>query len=100
MAKTSIKRKKINFQLENQAGRTIYVAGSFNDWAVDPSDKKAKVKQLKEKENGKYSVSMFLTPGEYEYKFFTAEGEWLTDPNAEIHKQNQFGTFNSVIRVG
>lgn len=98
---TSIKRKKVTFEFEGEAGSEILVAGSFNNWAVDAADKKAKIKKLKEdaKKAGHYKVAMYLTPGEYEYKFFNGN-EWFVDPKAEVHKQNRFGTFNSIISVG
>ncbi|MDJ0840166.1 MAG: glycogen-binding domain-containing protein [Acidobacteriota bacterium] len=98
--KSTPKRKRVTFTFDAEAGREILVAGSFNDWATNSSDKKAKVKVLKEdkKNNGHYSLNMFLTPGEYEYKFFDGR-EWYTDPNAEVNKQNNFGTFNSIINV-
>ncbi len=102
MAKaTTPKKKKINFSFDTESGREVLIAGSFNDWAIDPSDKKAKVKHLKEdgKQAGHYSISMFLAPGEHEYKFYT-DNEWHVDPNAEAHKQNVFGTFNSMRALG
>ena len=102
MAKqTTPKRKRITFQFDSETGREILVAGSFNNWATDAADKKVKVKQLKEdkKQAGHYTLNMFLNPGEYEYKFFDGN-EWFVDPNAEEHKQNSFGTFNSLISIG
>lgn len=90
-----IKKKKVTLSFEGTPGTDVIVAGSFNDWAV--LDVK-KAKKMKEEEEGKFSVNMFLPVGEYEYKFFN-EGKWFNDPAAETHKQNAFGTFNSIITV-
>lgn len=90
-----IKKKKISLNFEATPGAEVIVAGTFNDWAVLDAKK---AKKMKEEEAGKFSLNMFLTEGEYEYKFYS-EGKWINDPAAETHKQNAFGTFNSVLTV-
>lgn len=96
MAKaTKVKKKKVNLTFEGTPGSEVIVAGSFNEWAV--LDVK-KAKKMKEDSEGQFSVKMFLPIGEHEYKFYN-DGKWFNDPTAEKHKQNAFGTFNSVITV-
>ena len=97
MAKASVKRKKVTIRFEGEPGRTVMVTGSFNDWVVDPADRSSK--QMKEKDEGHYSINMFLPVGEHEYKFFS-DGDWFVDQQSEDQKLNQFGTLNSVITVG
>ncbi len=99
MAKAAkVKRKKITLKFETAPGSEVFVSGSFNQWSLnDPK----KTKQLKEdkKKAGNYSINLLLPKGEHEYKFF-CDGRWYTDPKAETHKQNVFGSFNSVVSVG
>ena len=47
----------------------MYIAGNFNVW--NPSDKNS---QLKVEENGTFSITLSLPPGNYEYKF--TRGSW------------------------
>ena len=96
---TSAKKKKVTLNFEADPGEQVFVAGSFNDWSLEVKKKGNKSKLLKEDGEGKYSINMFLPAGEHEYKFFY-KGQWVEDQNAEIRKQNAFGTFNSVMTVG
>ena len=97
MAKAKTKKKRVTFRFEGTPGSEVIVTGSFNDWTV-ADKKKAKIMKEAKEENGVYTLNMFLPEGEYEYKFY-ADGSWHNDPKAETHKQNVFGTFNSIIEV-
>jgi len=101
-SKKPAKKKKVTLTFQWEPGKDVIVAGSFNDWAIDPADKgqAKKVKKLKEdnKIQGTYSINMFLTPGDHEYKFFTGE-QWHADPQAENKTPNIFGTYNSVLEI-
>lgn len=82
---------RVEFSYECAAGQTVMIAGSFNDWApvpmgVDQVGKPAKV-QLK------------LSPGYYEYRF-VVDGEWITDESNPAISANDFGTLNSVLKLG
>lgn len=98
MAKATVKKKKVVLNFEGEKGSEVLVAGSFNDWDLQPKKKGNKAKVLKEKDGGQFTINMFLPEGEYEYKFFV-NGEWKEDSNAEVRKQNVFGTFNSILTV-
>jgi 1,4-alpha-glucan branching enzyme len=90
-AKTPAK-KRIRFEVDAGIGKTVSIAGSFNEW--DPT-----VKYLQDKDgNGIYVGYLMLAPGIYEYKFII-DGEWhLDDKNANF-APNDFGTLNSVLIV-
>lgn len=94
--KNKNKKKKVSLTFEATPGSEIIVAGTFNDWAVLDTKK---AKKMKEESEGTFTLNMFLPTGEHEYKFYN-DGQWINDPAAEKHKQNAFGTFNSVITVG
>lgn len=85
-------KKRVTFTLAADAGSEVFVAGDFNNW--DPAEKKLEDK----KNNGNYSATAFLAPGEYEYKF-VINGTWCVDPNCKEWRQNSLGTLNSVLHV-
>jgi 5'-AMP-activated protein kinase regulatory beta subunit len=85
------RKKQVKVSIAAQPGKSIYVAGSFNDW--NPTKK-----PLKEKD-GVYSASLRLEPGLYEYKF-VIDGIWTLDPDPDRDwTQNGLGTLNSLLRV-
>ncbi|MBR1965906.1 MAG: glycogen-binding domain-containing protein [Lentisphaeria bacterium] len=90
-AKTSAK-KRVKFEVAAGVGKTVSIAGSFNEW--DPT-----VKYLQDKDgNGIYVGYLMLAPGIYEYKFII-DGEWRLDDKNANFAPNDFGTLNSVLVV-
>ena len=69
------------------------LAGSFNDW--DPE----LAVMAYDAGRGGYLTVLTLPPGEYEYKF-VRDDEWLTDDGNPNFTANDFGTLNSVVKVG
>lgn len=96
--KASIKRKKISLSFDTEPGKSVFVAGDFNDWVISTDERNKKVRKLKEANDGHYTINMFLPVGKHEYKFF-CEDQWMLDPLAEEKEVNPFGTYNSVIEV-
>lgn len=92
MKKATIKRRRVKFEVLAEPNSKVFLAGSFNDWNSES-------KQLKEKDNdGIYTGTLLLEPGEYEYKF-VINGEWLIDSENPNFSQNRLGTLNSVVKV-
>ena len=83
-------RVTVVFSLEMPPGRTVGVAGSFNDW--DPATTPMKY----DPKEHVYRGSITLGPGEYEYKF-VVDGEWFLDESNPNFYPNDFGTLNSVL---
>jgi len=75
----------------NPGAREVYLVGDFNNWNTK-ADRMTKTK------NG-FRKTMQLAPGEYQYKFLV-DGQWHHDPSAVRQIPNQFGSTNSVVRVG
>ncbi len=69
----------------------VYLAGTFNDW--DSS-----ARRMVKSRDGTYRARMALEPGTYEYKF-VVDGQWQYDPEAPELVPNEFGGYNSVVRV-
>ena len=85
-------KKDVIFTVHAERGKSVYLAGEFNDW--NPAGKKMAYKAR----NGVYAASVKLAPGTYQYKF-VINGVWCADPENVDSVANDQGTFNSVITV-
>ena len=84
-------RRAVNFEYVDAPGKSVLLAGSFNDWQP--------VKKLVEKNgNGVYRCRLLLFPGEYQYKFLV-DGQWRSDALNPDFVPNDFGSLNSVLNV-
>jgi 1,4-alpha-glucan branching enzyme len=54
---------------------------------------------LTKQENGVWTVSIPLKPGEHSYMFVVDGKAWVTDPKAETYRDDGFGNKNAVMRV-
>ena len=85
-------KREVEFRLTAEPGRTVCIAGSFNDW--EP----ASTPMPYDAEGACYKLVMELAPGYYEYKF-VIDGQWLMDETNHNFAANDFGTLNSVLTV-
>ena len=78
---------KVTFVLPvDTCDQPVSVVGEFNEW--DPF-----AHPLKKRSNGTRSVSVELEPGRsYRFKYLTADGSWLTDPDAPTVDNGSAGT--------
>ena len=86
-------RRSVEFLISGGADDRVMLAGSFNDWDPELSV------MTYDPRRGGHSVVLSLAPGEYEYKFVRGD-EWLADDGNPNFAANDFGTLNSVIKVG
>jgi len=84
-------RSRVSFELVEPNAKTVYVAGSFNDW-------KPETAPLAPAGNGRWVGDLAVKPGRYEY-LFVVDGQWVPDPNAKESVENPFGGKNSIIGV-
>jgi 1,4-alpha-glucan branching enzyme len=90
------KRKKpINLRFEDFDAKSVHIAGSFNDWSTSSHPLK---QGTTSKTKGVWQRTLYLEPGEYEYRFFV-DGAWRDDPNASERRTNEFGSNNLILRV-
>ena len=80
----------VEFSYSAADADTVALAGNFNDW--DPE------KYLMTRRNGVFSLTVALTPGQYEYKF-VVDGKWEMDNENPRFTANDFGTLNSVFEI-
>jgi hypothetical protein len=71
---------------------SVRVAGSFNNWDPD--------KTSMHLENGRWTTSLVLPPGNYEYMFVVDGNTWVTDPLALTTRDDGFGSKNAVLELG
>ena len=84
--------KAVVFTVHADKGKTVYLAGEFNDW--NPTAKKMAYKAR----SGIYTTSVKLAAGTYQYKF-VIDGTWCADPENANAVPNDQGTFNSLVTV-
>jgi 1,4-alpha-glucan branching enzyme len=85
-------KKRVKLQLKAEPGKTVCVAGTFNNWD-------AKKNPLKESgKTGMYSATLSLAKGRYEYKFIVND-VWCVDPECPEWVPNNHGSLNSVLTV-
>ncbi len=82
----------VTMNLHAPEARRVAVAGTFNKWKADAN-------VLTKQENGVWTISIPLKPGEYSYMFIVDGKAWVTDPNAETYSDDGFGNKNAVVRV-
>lgn len=71
--------------------KELFVAGSFNNW-------NATEVRLAKTDNG-WATAVYLADGTYTYRFI-ADSKWSEDPENKERFPNEFGEFNSVIKLG
>ena len=72
--------------------KEVYLVGSINDWNL-------KSDRMLETQEGVYSISLLLKPGEYQYKFLEDGMNYITDQGATSFSDDGFGGQNSVLIV-
>jgi hypothetical protein len=82
----------VTMNLHAPEAHHVSVAGTFNKWNADAN-------VLTKRENGIWTISIPLKPGEYNYMFVVDGKVWITDPNAETYSDDGFGNKNAVVRV-
>ena len=85
-------KKAVTFTVHAEKGKSVFLAGSFNEWSTTAKKMAYKAK------DGLYAATVQLAPGEYQYKF-VIDGTWCADPENVNAVKNDQGTFNSVITV-
>jgi hypothetical protein len=71
--------------------KRVYLSGSFNNWVP------RELEMVKTAAG--WQLPLYLADGTHTYRF-VADGQWFADPANPDHFPNEFGEFNSVIRIG
>jgi len=82
------KSRNVEFDLLAPKAESVFWAGNFNQWNLSSHP-------LILNNEGVWRISIPLSPGRYEYRFFV-DGEWQNDPACSSVVENPFGTSNCV----
>jgi len=69
----------------------VIVTGDFSHWSREGI-------RLERGPDGKWSTTLQLRPGEYQYRLIV-DGQWWNNPGAERRVANAFGSENDVLVV-
>lgn len=84
-------KRRITFTLVAPKARQVSLAADFNQWQQDKHP-------MKKGKYGEWTRTVFVHPGEYEYKFWV-DGEWKMDERNSRTCRNRYGTRNNLIKV-
>ena len=91
--------KKVEFSCLAPEAKSVFVAGTFNDWKPDATPLHNHLP------NGRWAVILPLLRGHHEYKF-VIDGQWSCESACEQEYggcpkcvPNDFGTMNRVLEV-
>lgn len=84
-------KTETTFQLKAPQAAQVFVAGCFNEWDLTANP-------LEQDEEGTWSCTLAIEPGEHEYRF-VVDGVWCDDPANMSRRRNEFGTQNCVLIV-
>jgi len=85
---------KVTFNVPAEwASKEVAVVGDFNNW--DPKADKLK------KKNGAWEGTVRLQPkSEVRFRYFIDGSNWANDEQADAYVPNDFGSEDSVIKIG
>jgi 1,4-alpha-glucan branching enzyme len=78
-------------RLEAPQASQVFIVGCFNEWDLTTNP-------LDRDEEGTWSCTLVLEPGEHEYRFIV-DGVWWDDPANVMRRRNEFGTQNCILIV-
>lgn len=77
-----------------QPVRSVHLAGSFNGWNRDALPMRGP------DSDGSYTAEITLGAGAYQYKFVVDGSTWLQDPLNPAGVPDNYGGFNSLLKLG
>ncbi len=81
----------IKFTYKNPTAEKVYIAGTFNNW-------NASQYLLIKDEEGIWTITLDLNPGQYQYKFIV-DGVWIADPENDATIDDGYGGTNSLLEI-
>jgi 1,4-alpha-glucan branching enzyme len=86
-------KTRVTFEVPVEAGCSSgSVRGDFNDWTPATHIFKAR-------KDGSLSVTVYLDPGRYQFRYLLDEGTWENDWAADGYEPNPYGGHNSVVEI-
>jgi 1,4-alpha-glucan branching enzyme len=84
---------RVTFELpSNMWAERVNIVGEFNDWDT------AATPMSRNRSNANWKVSLELEAGQrYRFRYLIDGKEWLNDWHADDHKENPYGSYDSVV---
>ena len=87
------RKKTIEFHIQNECARRIYLSGTFNHWAKDEL-------VLRKGKTGIWKIRIPMLPkGKYSYKFFIDDRMWVEDIDNPYREPDGVTGWNSILNV-
>jgi len=86
------KIKTVQIEFADAVAESVAIAGTFNDWRPEFTP-------MVPVGEGRWVRNLRLPIGTYEYCLVLDGNKWVPDPQAREIAPNQFGGFNSVLKV-
>jgi len=84
-------KRRVTFTCLQPQARKVALGADFNRWQTDKHP-------MKKGPDGRWTKTVYLSPGTYEYKFWVDE-IWRVDSHNAKRCRNPFGSHNSVIKI-
>lgn len=84
--------KENRFVVYQPQANRVEIAGSFTGWKRIPLHKDG--------DSGYWELTLALPQGEYAYSYIAEGGRQFADPTARARVPDDFGGFNSILKVG
>ncbi|MBF0619924.1 MAG: AAA family ATPase [Candidatus Omnitrophica bacterium] len=79
------------FSLWAPEAKSVYLSGSFNEWAIDEACRMTR-------RGDAWELKIPLSEGQHKYQF-VVDGRWQPDPVNDNREANGFGDMNSILEV-
>ena len=80
------------FRLTCPGAQRVYLVGDFNDWSTTALE-------MDQIAPAVWEASLQIPPGTYRFRYFVADGRWITDYAAFGVARNQTGGWDSILYV-
>lgn len=86
------KMRTIQIEFADAVAESVAIAGTFNDWRPEFTP-------MVPAGEGRWVRNLWLPLGTYEYCLVLDGNKWMPNPHSSETTPNQFGGFNSVLKV-
>ena len=83
----------VHFEIHAPDAQRVELVGTFTDWQTD------RIELTGPDASGHWTAELPLPPGRYEYIFLVDGRQWVSDPQAELHRADGFGRENAVLAM-
>lgn len=83
--------KAVRFSTQLPGAGKVSISGDFTQWSAEGI-------RLEKAADGRWTASLNLAPGEYQYRLLV-DGGWQDDPAAAKQVPNPYGSRNAVLTV-